>query len=530
MIHSDQPKQKIGNGKETVENSDNFLAAKIDKPIYGITLFFIIGIIIGRYVNLPFLPLYLGLSILFVLAFFLYLKKKEKWTSYSLFLITLLIGIVYFYYVYYPHSSNHISVYAPSEGKVTIIGEVVNRPQLKERRIRFTMEVKKIIENGQERSTQGRVWVVSYFPLENYDYGDTVRLEGRLRLPEEAREKGAFDWQRYLSYQGIWVELSTGDVTVEKQGGSSLIKWAHKSRDWMVRVIEHTLPEPYSSVLKGIMLGDKESLPPRVQESFLRTGTGHILVVSGLHVGLILLLLLILFRVFSLPSRLAFFIAMPILCYYALITGLRPPVIRATLMVIIGLVSLTIGRDTPLLAILSLACLIILLLNPLALFSASFQLSFLAVAGIVYFTPYLEIKLKRLPSWLKRPLAISLSAQLFILPLLAFYFNRLPLIGVIVNLIVTPLIAIVLALGLLSVTLGMVSLASAQWVAYSNWLVIRGLLKITDFLGFSESPALSNLVCPSFESFPFWILLVYYPVLISLPYLSRKLNPEKQPL
>jgi len=514
-----------------VENSDNFLTTKMNKPIYGITLFFILGIIIGRYLTLPFLPLYLGLAVLFVLASILYLKKKEKWTGYSLFLITLLIGIVYFYYIYYPHSSNHIAAYASSQEKVTVIGKVISRPQLKERRIRFTIEAKKIIENEQEKITQGKIWVVSYFPLENYHYGDTVRLEGRLRLPEEAREKGAFDWQRYLSYQGIWVELATGMVTVVKKGGGNpLIKWAYKSRNWMVRVIEHTLPEPHSSVLKGIMLGDKDSLPPRVQESFLRIGTGHILVVSGLHVGLILLLLLILFRVLALPSRLAFFIAMPILCYYALLAGLRPPVIRATLMVIIGLVSLTIGRDTPLLAILSLTCLIILLLNPLALFSASFQFSFLAVAGIVYFTPYLEIKLKRLPSWLKRPLAISLSAQLFMLPLLAFYFNRLPLIGVIANLIIAPLITIVLALGLLSVTLGMVSLASAQWIAYSNWLTISGLLKITDFLSFSESPALSNLVCPYLKSFPFWILLVYYPVLISLPYLSRKFNPEKQPL
>ncbi|GAI08111.1 unnamed protein product, partial [marine sediment metagenome] len=111
--------------------------------------------------------------------------------------------------------------------------------------------------------------------LENYDYGNTVRLKGKLRLPEEAKEKGAFDWQKYLSYQGIWVELTTGKVTVVRGGGSPLKKWAYKSRDWMLRVIEHTLPEPHSGVLKAIMLGDKESLPPRVQESFLRTGTGQ---------------------------------------------------------------------------------------------------------------------------------------------------------------------------------------------------------------------------------------------------------------
>jgi len=81
----------------------------MNKPIYGITLFFILGIILGRYLALPFLPLYLGLTVLFVLTFVLYLKKKEKWTGYTLFLLTLFIGIVYFYYSYYPHSSNHIA-------------------------------------------------------------------------------------------------------------------------------------------------------------------------------------------------------------------------------------------------------------------------------------------------------------------------------------------------------------------------------------------------------------------------------------
>jgi len=500
----------------------------MNKSIFGITLFFILGIILGRYLTLPFLPLYLGLTILFALTILLYLKKKERWTSYALFLLTLLTGIVYFYYSYYPHSPYHITAYAPFPEKATVIGKVVSRPELKGRTIRFIMEAKKIITE-EEKATAGRIWVVSYLPLQNYDYGDIVRVEGRLRLPESPEEKGEFDWQRYLSYQGIWVELHTGKVAVlRREEGNFLIRWAYKSRAWLVRVIEHTLPKPHSAVLKGIILGDKDFLPFQAKESFLKTGTGHILVVSGLHVGLILFLLLILFTVLTLPSKLAFIIAMPFLGYYALLTGLRPPIIRATLMIGIGLVSLIIDRDTPPLAILSLACLIILFLNPLSLFSASFQLSFLTVAGIIYFTPYLETKLKRFPFWLRRPLAISLAAQLFILPLLAFYFNRLPLIGVIANLIVTPIITIVLALGFLSCALGIVSLGLAQWIAYSNWLAISGLLKITDFLGFSQFPTISNLVCPSLPSFPFWILLVYYPGLISLPYLSRRLNRSER--
>jgi len=117
----------------------------MNKPIFGIALFFILGIIIGRYLALPFLPLYLDLIALFTLAFIFYLKKKERWTDYALFILTLMAGIAYFYYSYYPHFPQHITAYAPFPEKVTIIGRVVNHPELKERRVRFIMEAKKII-------------------------------------------------------------------------------------------------------------------------------------------------------------------------------------------------------------------------------------------------------------------------------------------------------------------------------------------------------------------------------------------------
>lgn len=515
----------------------------MNKPILGIALFFTVGITLGRYLTFPFLPLYLALLTFFGLFLIFYLKKKKVLLSSSLFILFLLIGVLRFHYAYFPHSPSHILRYAPSQEKVKLTGKVLNHPQLKERTIRFIMEAKKI-SLEEERRTEGRVWIVCYFPLENYSYGDTVKVEGKLSLPEGARKKGEFNWQRYLSYRGIWVELYTGKVDVIKRGGGSfLIKWAYKSRDWIVRVIEHTLPSPHSAVLKGIMLGDRESLPLEVRESFLRTGTGHILVVSGLHVGLILFLLLILFRVLALPSKLAFLITIPLLGGYALLTGFRLPVSRATLMASVGLVALIINRETPLLAILSSAFLIILFLNPLALFMASFQLSFAAVGGIIYLTPHLEalgnsiasrmrdntssgdasqkMKLKKPPPWLGKSLAISLAAQLSILPLLAFYFNRLPLIGVLTNLIVAPLISIILALGFLSVGLSLVSLGLAEWVAASEWLTISLLLKITGFLSFSQPNILSNLICPYVKPFPSWLLLVYYSALVALPYFCK---------
>jgi competence protein ComEC len=369
---------------------------------------------------------------------------------------------------------------------------------------------------------EGRVWVVSYFPLLNYDYGDEVKVEGRLTLPKGEQEEGGFNWQRYLSYQGIWVELRTGKVEPIKRGrGNPLIKWAYKSRDWMVRLIEHSLPHPQSGVLKAIMLGDKDRLPAEVKNKFLKTGTGHVLVVSGLHVGLVLFILFVFFRTLGLPFKLISLLVVPILAYYAVLTGLRPPVGRATLMAGVALGCLLINRDISPLVILSLAALFILILSPLSLFTTSFQLSFIAVGGIIYLTPHLEKRFKRLPLWLSRPLAISLAAQLSVLPLLAFYFHQIPLIGLLTNLLIAPLVTIILALGFFSLTLGLITLGGAQIIANANWLALTSLLWLVNFFSFSHLRTISSLLCPGVGAFSPIILIVYYGGLGFLPYVFK---------
>ena len=278
------------------------------KPIVGLTLFFIAGIVLGRYLSLPFLSLYLTFLLLFGLSVIFYLKGKRSLVVYLLFSLITLAGSLYFRYSYFPHSPSHIINFTSSKEALQITGKVINRPQLKGRVIRFIMEVEKIAskekENGSgkiEKEVKGKVWVISYLPLLNYDYGDEVKVEGKLTLPKGEKE-GGFNWQKYLSYQGIWVELGTGKVELIKRGrGNPLMKWAYRSRDRMVRLIEHLLPQPQSAILKAIMMGDKDSLPADVKDTFLKTGTGHILVVSGLHVGLILFTLFVFSGLWDFP-------------------------------------------------------------------------------------------------------------------------------------------------------------------------------------------------------------------------------------
>ena len=513
----------------------------MNKPIFGLTLFFIGGIILGRYFFLPPFHLYLVLFAFLGLAVFLYLRGLRKILTPLLFSFVFLLGALHFIVSYYPSADNVIN-FAPSQHSVELTGRIVNQPRLrpgKNPRVTFILEAEKIFDQQESLSSlsekndvsyqiypvRGRVWVVSFYPYKYYNYGDRVTFKTKLRIPSGAQEEGEFDWRKYLSYQGIWTEAATGRITVRKgKKGNLLLSLAYRERNRMTDIINHILPLPSSAILKGIILGDQESLPPEVLSDFRRTGTAHILVVSGLHVGLVLLIIFLLFKTIGLPTKWATTLSLPLLFYYALLTGLRAPVLRATLMASIVLVAYLLNRETPLLVILSLAALFILIFRPISLFTVSFQLSFITVAGIVYLTPQLEKMLKMLPLWIGRSLAVSLAAQLSILPLLAYYFQQLPLIGLVANLTIIPTMTIILALGFLTLGLALISLPAAQIIANTNWLVLSGLSKLVHFLSFSFSPVFSSLVCPQVGFFSFWLLLVYYAVLIIFIYLFKRLS------
>ncbi|TET62106.1 ComEC family competence protein [Candidatus Aerophobetes bacterium] len=337
------------------------------KPIVGLTLFFMAGIVLGRYLPFSFLPFYIFSLILFGASFSLFLKRKTPLVSLFLFSLTLLVGYLYFSFTYFPHSPAHIINFASSEGEVELVGRVVSRPSekifTKRKRVSFILETERIepFRSNQERSSQisspdvpdkentlygkveGKVWVNSYSLYQNLGYGDRVRVRGKLRLPRSAREKGDFDWQRYLSYQGVWVELHTGWVEMLESSSISLMRWAHQNENHLARAIEKTLPNPHDQVAKGILLGDKERLPPHILTSFRRTGTAHVLVVSGLHVGLILFILFFVLRTLGVRSKIVAMLAFPVLVYYALLVGLRAPVVRASFMAGVGLTCLLIN-------------------------------------------------------------------------------------------------------------------------------------------------------------------------------------------
>lgn len=505
--------------------------SQLNRPITGIILSFIAGILAGRY--LPFLlfltHVYLLQSGLLILTIFSYLKKKTRTVTILLFVLVFFFGVTHFCLRYYP-SPNNIVHFAPSENPVQLVGRIVKKPRVREggrRSVTFIMRALRIgcTQNSAAaeekivwQDVEGKIWIRSFYPYLYYGYGDIVRVEGKLNIPRGAKKRGEFDWRKYLSYQGIWTEMNTGRVwMVEQDRGNFILHIAFSFGDKIREVIEKYLPSPHSSVLKAIMLGDRDNLPSGVLVKFRASGTAHILVVSGLHVGLLAFIVFTFCRAIGVPRKSCYCLILPIIGFYTLVTGMRPPIMRAGLMTIVGVICYLLDREVPLLIILMLAAFIILIVNPLSLFTVSFQLSFTAVAGIVYLTPYLKEKFHLLPGKVRDSLSVSCAAQLSLFPLLAFYFHQFPLLGTLANLMVVPLITVILALGFLSGVLALFVHGAAGIIFNTNWLALHSLLYIVEFLSFSWNSHLALYFYPRIVSFPLWVIFTYYALLAVLP-------------
>jgi len=229
------------------------------------------------------------------------------------------------------------------------------------------------------------------------------------------------------------------------------------------------------ALFRALILGERQGITPELREPFNRAGLGHILAVSGLHIGLVGWLAFYLIKgVLSRSYRLALQtdirkLAAAITCLpvvaYACLAGFQVSSQRAMIMALAYLFSMVLGREKEIWSTLALAALVVLALDPHALFSISFQLSFFAVIGILWLAPAIYSKVfnplnehvkrwkiaERLYLYLGGLMAVTVSACVFLIPFMAFYFHRIPLVAIPANLLVVPLLGLwIIPLGLLA--------------------------------------------------------------------------------
>ena len=213
------------------------------------------------------------------------------------------------------------------------------------------------------------------------------------------------------------------------------------------------------SILMTLLFGGNyNDIPEEVMTSFSATGIIHILSVSGSHVALLFGFLYLLGRWLSLPRRLVILPAILLVLFYAVLSGLVPPVIRAAVMGILSVVGIFLDREKTTLNLLGAAILGMLLWDPYYVYDVSFQLSVGASAGILlFYRPILHwmSPFRKLPKWVKEGIALSSAAQLLTIPIMLYDFHRFPVYFIFANLFVTPFLEWVIIAGLLAAVISL---------------------------------------------------------------------------
>ncbi len=343
-------------------------------------------------------------------------------------------------------------------------------------------------------------------PSGNPALEDTVRVVGSLRPIAPPRNPGQFNAKRVMELRGITCELvatSPGDLEITSTAtGFSLPRIATSCRKWM----ESTLREGISSdplvcnLLAGIVLGVTSDIPDALQEEFRQTGTFHLFSVSGLHVGMIALILWQALRMAGVGRGIATCVIIPALFFYALLTGWKPSSVRAATMAAIFLIGMASGRQSIPLNSLCAAAFVILLQSTNELFNPGFQLSFTVVAAILLVARPLQDRVRRrlepdafipVPLWTKWQkqqhgaaghtaglLAVSLAAWIGSLPLTVFYFHMVSLSALVANLLVVPLSFLIMATAVLALASGVAAAALAAIFNNANLVFTKILLLV----------------------------------------------------
>jgi len=373
--------------------------------------------------------------------------------------------------------------------------------------------------------------------LQPFRYGDLVRASLRLRMPKNLGNPGGFDYERYLRLNGIDALASLrsfGDIALVGRGGSLIMRWIEGMRISVGQGIERALKGQEMAVMRALILGQQGWISRETEASFRRTGTIHILVVSGFNLTMVAwtfyqALLLFMKRsefllVKGMAQRMAAIISLVPLALYTGMAGATIPVLRAFVMVCAFIVSFLVGREREIYSTLSLAALTILAFEPQALFSISFQLSFLAVISIVYLLPRISSLIgwdisevfagqapwtRKILGWLLTMILSTLSAGLGLSPLLALSFNQVPLLGLVANFIVIPAMGLVcVPLGLLAALSGLVfpPVSDVLYIACRPFLLIG--LKAVDAIASLPMASIRVTTPTIVEIFLIYLLIV----------------------
>ena len=283
--------------------------------------------------------------------------------------------------------------------------------------------------------------------------GDSIQLVGTISEFHDYGNPGRMNTVMSNKAKGICgrAMISKYSLVIEPRQENSLARLAEQVRNKYEEYMAQAMPSQDAAAIFAMLFGGYQGIRPELLEAFTVTGIVHILSVSGSHITLMAGTANIVGRFLHMSPRATAALATGVILFYSLLAGAIPPVIRSALMGILTLLALTAGRERDAQHILGLVALALLLYSPLWLFDISFQLSFGVTAGLLYLaSPLRESLRKILPIFVADSLAVTIGAQLSVLPIIAWYFYVLSLSSLLANLVIAPIVEWIIVAGLLA--------------------------------------------------------------------------------
>lgn len=400
-----------------------------------------------------------------------------------------------------PADPIHIFNLIPQKSLITLRGTIISLVTHDKDRSRFVLQVDAIILRKQQENkgwlpAQGKVQLSIRSPKPiPFSPGNQILAVAMVDQIREYKTPGTFQYVLYMRshdlYNSGWVNSPEYITRLPRPAEEEMhpTVLVQKLRQQIHCVLRKRGNPVSSGLYQALLIGDRSELTPEIKEQFARTGCFHLLAISGLHIGL---LALFLFHCFNwllqrsewillrthVPS-LALVFCFPFLLGYAFIAGMNTPVFRALVMAALLLCAVLLRRQHSMLHLVAAAALFLLTIQPLSLFTVSFQLSFAAMVAIALIYPkfhsiFFQESSRQRPSkqvaflrWPGIALLVSLSATVGTLPFLLYHFNRFSPIGPIMNLVIEPLLCfIALPLGLLALPLIRLAPDQADFLLY----------------------------------------------------------------
>jgi competence protein ComEC len=442
-------------------------------PALGATM---VGILIGRsfQVDLPVVLLPLAALLVLGISYLLPFRVHPAYLA----AVFILLGINSQAARLIPANLRSL---ADGDAQVRIEGTIYKPPYVRSGKATFPIHAERIFRAGDVDTVTINLLVTVYRYRRDLAVGDRIRMPAEIREFSNFHNPGGFDYRFYMQSRGIALMAVVRDgrsvVPMGEGELGFLDSLLERARGPLRGFFHRRLSSHMQAIYAALILGERQGLTSRIREPFDRTGVGHIMAVSGLHLGLVAWLFFTFSRwtlsrfhrlllMLDIRKLAALITAVPVLGY-GLITGFHLSSQRAVVMILVFLCSIIIGRERDVWSSLCLAALLILVLSADSLFTASFQLSFIAVAGILWLSPIIfshvwgclaPVRVFQNPPFLNAVLkyviglvAVTTAATVMTIPLIAHHFHRFSFVALPANLTVVPVIGLwVVPLGLLS--------------------------------------------------------------------------------